>query len=346
MEKYGPRLRSPEGGTFHWSGSGLTLMTAMAPEDAFPDDQPSPGVQDLVQEIEEAGLETEEDIRAYLAQRVGDHNHTPLKGLGGISPAQAQALIEEGFDGDGYLRIAEDLSLDELETSGFLHNARLFLMRLQEMGGAKATTAGNLTRAFVGEMLEAMRLPPGYLEEIHRMNKVVNEEDAWILHVLRLNLEIAGLVKRRKGTFSITRKGRSMLSPESAGRLLAHLFSTYFGRFNLDYGRRISRGSGLQPIVPLFLWQTGFRAGAWISEAELARLVLPPKRDPESESRGDGWSGDALDFEYQILEPLKWFGLMEEKLKPQAVGGRYPSQDSILVKKTPLFDRFLRFEWD
>ena len=209
VEKYGSQLRSPEGGTFHWSGGGLTLMTAMAPEGAFPDDHPPPDVQDLAQEIEEAGLETEEDIRAFLAQRVGDYNRTPLEELGGISPAQAQALIEEGLDGDGLLRIAEDLSPDELETSDFLHNARLFLGRLEETRGVKATTAGNLTRAFVAEMLEAMRLPAGYLNDIHRMNKVVNEEDAWVLHVLRVNLEIAGLVKRRKGTFSITRKGRA-----------------------------------------------------------------------------------------------------------------------------------------
>jgi hypothetical protein len=346
VEKYGSRLRSPEGGSFHWSGSGLTLLTSVAPEGDFPDHQSPPDLQDLVQEIEEAGLEREEDIRAFLAQRVGDHNHTPLEGLGGISPAQAQALIEEGLDGDGLLRIAEDLSLDELVSSDLLQNARLFLGRLQETGGTKATVAGNLKRAFVGEMLEAMRLPPGYLEDVHRMNKVVNEEDAWLLHVLRVNLEIAGLVKLRKGTFSLTRKGRAMLPPESAGRLLAHLFRTFFGRFNLDYGRWISRGSGLQPVVPLLLWQTGFRAGAWISVAELARLVLPPKRDPESESPGEGWGGKAADFRYQILRPLKWFGLMEEKRKPEAVGERYPSQDSVLVRKTSLFDRFLRFTWD
>jgi len=346
VDKYGSRLRSPEGGSFHWSGNGLTLLTSVAPEGAFPDDRPPPDVQDLVQEIEEAGLEREEDIRALLAQRVGDYNHTPLEGLGGISPAQAQALIEEGLDGDGFLRIAEELSLDELVSSDFLHNARVFLGRLQETGGAKATTAGNLTRAFVGETLEAMRLPAGYLENIHRMNKVVNEQDAWLLHVLRVNLEIAGLVKRRKGTFSITRKGRAMLPPESAGRLLAHLFRTYFGRFNLDYGRRAIGGLGLQPVVPLLLWQTGYRTDAWISEAELPRLVLPPKPDPDSDSLDGGWRGDVVYFQNQILRPLKWFGLLEEKLKPEAAGDRYPSRDSILVRKTSLFDRFLQFMWD
>lgn len=51
-------------------------------------------------------------------------------------------------------------------------------------------------------------------------------------------------------------------------------------------------------------------------------------------------------FHNQILRPLKWFGLMEEKLKPEAVGERYRSQDIIVVKRTTLFDRSLRFIWD
>jgi hypothetical protein len=318
----------------------------MAPESTYADARPPLDLQDLAQEIEEAGLEEEEDVRAFLARRVGDYNRAPLEELGGISPAQAQALIEGGLDGDGPLRIAEDVSPEELAPADFLHNARLFLERLLETGGAKATRAGNLKRVLVGEMLEGMRLPDGYLDDIHRWNKVVNEEDAWLLHVLRVNLEIAGLVKFRKGTFSLTGRGRAILSPESTGLLFAHLFRTYFGRFNLDYGRRVSGSSGLQPVVPLLLWQTSFPAGAWISSAELARRVLPPQGDPESDSRRGGWSGEAADFQYQILRPLKWFGLMEEKRKPEAIGDRYPSQDSILVRKTPLFDRFLRFTWD
>lgn len=346
VEKYGSQLRSSEGGSFQWSGNGLRLVVSMAPEEAFSGDRPPPDIQDLVQEIQEAGLEREEDIRAFLDQRVGDYNRTPLEALGGISPAQAQALIEEGLQADGRLRIAQDLSFEETAPSDFLHNARLFLERLGETGGARATPAGNLKRAFVGEMLDAMRLPADYLKEIHRMNKVVNEEDAWLLHVLRVNLEVAGLVKLRKGAFSLTRRGHAMLPPAAAGPLLAHLFRTYFGRFNLAYGYGASNSSGLQPVVPLLLWQTSVRAGAWIPVSELARLVLPPRPDPESGIRGGRGSADAADYHYQILGPLERFGLMEEKRAPEAVGERYPSRDRILMRKTPLFDRFLRFVWE
>ncbi|MCJ7628124.1 MAG: hypothetical protein MUO50_07020, partial [Longimicrobiales bacterium] len=344
VEKYGPGLRSPEGGAFHWSGSGLTLLFAVAPEMDSSGDQPPPDLQGLFRGIEEAGLESEEEIQDFVAERVDGYNHTPLEGLAGLSPAQAQALIGGGVRGEGILRTNEALSAEELSTSDFLANARLLLERLDEAGGTKATVAGNLTRAFVKEMLEAMRFPPGYLEFLHRGNKVVNEEDAWPLHVLRVNLDVAGLIKLRKGTFSITKRGRSMLPPESAGRLYAHLFRSYFGKFNMDYRSRFGRSSGLQSAVPLLLWLLGGRAEKWISVTDLADLILPPR--PRGVEDEGGWRNDAANLHHQVLDPLVDFGLLEEKPKPEAAGERYPGLKNTLTRKTPLFDRFLRFVWD
>ena len=344
VEKYGPDLRSPEGGAFRWSGSGLTLLFAVPPEMDASGDQPPPDLQDLIRGIEEAGLESEEEIQDFVAERVDGYNHTPLEGLAGLSPAQAQALIEGGVKGEGILRTHEALSAEELSSSDFLANARVLLQRLDEAGGTKATVAGNLTRAFVKEMLEAMRFPPGYLEQLHRMNKVVNEEDVWPLHVLRVNLDVAGLIKLRKGTFSITKRGRSMLPPESAGRLYAHLFRSYFGKFNMDYRSRFGRSSGLQSAVPLLLWQLGARAEKWISVTDLADLILPPR--PRGAEDEGGWRNDAANLHHQVLDPLVDFGLLEEKPKPEAAGEKYPGLKNTLTRKTPLFDRFLRFVWD
>ena len=157
---------------------------------------------------------------------------------------------------------------------------------------------------------------------------------------------VAALIKLRKGTFSLTKQGRSMLPPESAGRLYAHLFRSYFGKFNLDYGSRFSRTSGLQSAVPLLLWQMGIRAEKWISVAELADLILPPRPHGASERPGVGRGEDAFDLRHQVLKPLRGFGLLEEQPRPEAAGERYPGLDDILVRKTPLFDRFIRFAWD
>jgi hypothetical protein len=344
-EEYGPRLRAPEGGVFTWTEGDLILTYAVAPDGELPRDSLAPGLPDLAEEIRQAGLETEEEIQAHLASRVGEYNATPQEELGGISPDQAQALIIEGMTGEGHLRFAEDLSLEELEASAFLANARLFLDRLAEAGGIQATQAGNLKRVFVAEILESMRLPDGYLERLHRGNRVVNEDDVWPLHVLRVNLEIAGLIKLRKGVFSITKRGRELAAPEAAGRLFAHLFRTYFGEFNLEYGSRGFAGPNLQPAVPILLWQIGVRAQNWISVGDLARLVLPGRSGASAPDEGSAWTREASDFEYMLLNPLRRFGLLEERQKGEAKGRRQ-TQESTQIRTTSLFKGFLRFDWD
>lgn len=344
-ESYGPRLRSPVGGVFTWTGEGLTLVYEVAPEMELLQDGPPPGLREVVEEIRELGLETEEEIEALVARSMGGYNATPQEVLGGISPDQAQTLMREGLKGGGPLRLAEGLCLEELEGSAFLGNARLFLHRLAETGGAGATTAGNLKRAFVAELLEVMRWREGYLEDLHRMNRVVNEDDAWPLHVLRVNLEIAGLVKLRKGTFSITKRGREMAAPQAAGRLNAHLFRCYFGDFNLEYGHGGHDGPSLQPAVPLLLWLIGVRARDWISVGELARLVLPGRPGDFAPDERPTWSGEAAGLEYKLLMPLSDFGVLERrKLGGEAERWRRTQEDT-QVRTTPLFEGFLDFDW-
>lgn len=341
-DQHGSRLRAPEGGVFIWFEGGLTLRYVVAPEG---EDEEALHPQDLLDEVREAGLETREEIEAHLARRVEGYNHTPQAALGGISPARAQALLTEGLAGEGSLRLAEDLLLEELETSDFLINARLFLEKLHEEGGSKATVAGNLKRAFVSEMLEGMRLREGYLENIHRRNLVVNENDAWPLHLLRVNLEIAGLIKLRKGSFSITRKGMKLRAPEAAGKLFAHLFRSYFSEFNIQYGERISDRPSLQPVVPLLLWQLRVRARDWITLTELSRLILPPGQDEENERFGAPWSEGAADLHRTVLEPLQEFGLLEERYEGETETW-FRSQGKIVVKTTDLFEKFFHFNWD
>ncbi|MFH1764780.1 MAG: hypothetical protein ABIF09_11365 [Gemmatimonadota bacterium] len=103
----------------------------------------------------------------------------------------------------------------------WLADARIFLSRLVETRGAPATAAGNLKRVFVADMLERMRL--------------------------------------RKGNFHLTKRGRELSDPGVVGRLFGHLFRTYFGDFNLEYGRRGPDLPSLQPAVPLLLWKIGVR---------------------------------------------------------------------------------------
>jgi len=343
-EKHGSRLRAPEGGIFSWAGDGLTLRYLSPPLEEPESGPLPPGFEDVMEKIRDGDLASDDEIRAALNRRMDEINATPQEELAGISPNQAVELMQRGFGEGSPLQLSESLPADELEGSAFLANARTFLTALVETDGTPATAAGNLKRAFVAEMVEQLRFEEGYLDELFRVNKVVNEEDVRTLHVLRVNLEVGGLLKRRKGRFSLTRKGKELAKPDQVGRLFAHLFRTYFGEFNIAYGSRGAEEPTLQRAVPILLWQIGARAREWISLRDLAVQILPRRPDmpPPEESRR--WWPEESSLHWWVLRPLKGFGLLEERdHAPTTPPPRRPQE--IEFRTTSLYGAFLRFDW-
>jgi hypothetical protein len=342
--KHGSRLRAPEGGIFSWTGEGLTLRYINPPVEAPEPGPLPPGFEDVLERIRDGDLTSDAEIQAALNRRMDGLNDTPQKELAGISPNQAADLIRGSFGENSPLQLSESLTAEELAGSAFLANARTFLSALLETDGTPATAAGNLKRAFVADMLETMRFEDGYLDDLFRMNKVVNEEDVGTLHVLRVNLEVGGLLKRRKGRFALTRKGKALAKPEETGHLFAHLFRTYFGEFNIAYRSRGPDDFSLQRAVPLLLWQIGARAQEWISLRELALRILPRSPSTPPSDEGPRWWPEESDLHWWVLRPLKEFGLLEMRdLRPEDTWHRRPQE--IQLRTTSLFQAFLRFEW-
>jgi hypothetical protein len=117
-----------------------------------------------------------------------------------LSRPQIARLLQDDWSGGGVVRLRQDLVLEQVDAAPTLHNARAFLALLAEEDGLGATQSGNLNRAAVGLLLERLRWPEGYLEELHRYNKVIDERDAWMLHRLRVLRPLSGfgLVEERE----------------------------------------------------------------------------------------------------------------------------------------------------
>lgn len=297
-------------------------------------------LDEVLAELRSGAFRSEEEANTYLAARVAGYNAGPRNELSGLSPAQAQAVLDGQWD-DGPLRLSDDLTLDELGRADFLHNARTLLMAVDDRGGVPATAAGNLKRAFVADMLGAMRWPEDWLELVRKVNKVVNEQDVELLHELRVVLEVGGLLRRRKGRFSVTARGRDLLPDKAAGRLMAHLFRTFFRDYNIGYGGRGPDTDPIQYGVPLFLARLPREAADWVDRRRLARTLLPPHLtppDPEAEHRGLG-IGDIRSIQVSVhfLQPLGLFGLLEER----STGDPIPLLGKVEVRVAPLFRRFI-----
>jgi hypothetical protein len=86
-------------------------------------------------------------------------------------PFLRSLLFADWESPDSPLRLNADLKSADLADAEFFLNARLFLVALAEEDGAPATAAGNLTRVFVGQMFDHLKLPQPSRDSIRRSAK-------------------------------------------------------------------------------------------------------------------------------------------------------------------------------
>lgn len=286
--------------------------------------------------LDEALPPTEMDA---LDARIAAAFARPDPALGGLSAPAVYRLLTDDWEGPGsVVELDDSLTLTELAGARLLENGRRFLAALVEGEGARATATGNLGRAFVGRMLEDLRWPAGYLERVRRVNKIINEHDVMSIHILRVLLQVSGLIQRRKGVFHATRRGKELWAEEGAGKLYARLFRIHFREFNLAYLDRLPAGSMFQQTIAYSLFRFVRLEARWSRPDEMVEdLVLPAVR---AAMPPDGhFNRAAALLEWRLLDPLVDFGLAEKR----AVPSEHPFLERRIYRKTPLADRFPRF---
>ena len=120
-----------------------------------------------------------------------------------LKRASIDTLLNEPSSENAALRLAADLTADEIALSPVARNA-LILLREASGRGLKLTLAGNLPRATVAAMEEAMTWPGHDPADPRRYRRVLNEADFRQLHFLRTAAETAGLAERERGRLRVT----------------------------------------------------------------------------------------------------------------------------------------------
>ncbi|MDO8501138.1 MAG: hypothetical protein Q7S20_04785 [Gemmatimonadaceae bacterium] len=297
-------------------------------------------LQEVVLELRRRTFRDMSEAQAFVDARMAAYNDAGQEGLEGLSPNQMRSLLDvDWFNGQG-LRLATDLSLDDLSHSRFLFNVRALLLALRDDGPAPATQAGNLSRAFVRTMLERLRWEGASGDELNQSARTLNEADVWPLHVSRLVATLAGLVVRRKG-FRISARGKLLLRDSRAGELHAALFNAYYKKLNLAYTDTLREQPRLQSDIAFSLWVVRGMARNWVSEKELSRRVWRPEMTVPADRESPPWFDEAAwRASAWLVRPLEWFGLLEVREVP----GESTYAERVEVRKTPVFDRFLHFQ--
>jgi hypothetical protein len=243
-------------------------------------------------------------------------------------------------DPSGPLRLNRGLSSGDLQKAGFFHNTRQFLLALQEQEGTAATATENLNRVFVRHMLDRLALSPVQRQNILEMNKVINEQDLWVLHLSRLVSEISGLIARRSKLFKLTRQGAALLTEDRAGDLYHTLFIAYFRKFDLRYDFNLRDVPGIQQSMAAILWRLGDVLEDWRPVRGLTPQVLLPRVLQQlHEAMVSQYDQEEWILSGYVLRPLQDFGLIESRSKSDWPG--VTEKDSIRL--TPLWKKFISF---
>lgn len=261
--------------------------------------------------------------------------------LGGVVPAWTlldpksfEALYLRSQPDHGPLRLAVNVLPD---ASPVIQNALLLLREASSGPGLKLTETGNLARSVVAEMIDRLVWPSFDKEMLFSVCKVINEPDFLPLHFLHHLLRAAKLARRHRGFLKPSRLAYSVIDEPRSQGLQGYLFDVAFWQLDLTISRGNLRPGWPQDHIGIILWSLSVAANDWQPGKRLARLCTVPD-DGVVESPLD--RGSAV-FEYDILRPLMWFGLIEDD---RQLTGQTDILHKHRYRKTALFDQFLSFD--
>lgn len=213
-----------------------------------------------------------------------------------------------------------------------------FLRVLEERGPVRLTAKGNLPVKLVKELFYERGYD--YAQAEWRVTEVHREADAWFLEELHDLVRLTGLIKKRKGRLSLTKKGERFLRATSTENYYT-LFWDYLITYNMGY----EQGDG---PLPHFLYryllalladfggkerEIGFYADKLIN---IYPLLLV---GDESEEHERYWFKYGL-YARIMQRPFAEFGLVETRSERSSGGMR----EKFFVQKTPFFDHvFVRW---
>jgi len=184
-----------------------------------------------------------DEANAVLAEISNRRNHEPLKDFCGLSPAHMMAFIHNPFDSADIIEFPVQL---ENEPSG-ARIAVIFLLLAAEIGeaGVKTTVKGNLPRKVVRAIAEAEMSPEHFAEYVRYM-PLQSETNYKNLNITRIVAQQAGLIRKVKGTFTLTKICQKMLAKDGMRSIYPRLLRTYVEKYNWQYRDLYSRFVFLQ----------------------------------------------------------------------------------------------------
>ncbi len=199
-------------------------------------------------------------------------NATPNQDLAGLSPNALAELLEDPFEATDVLVFADVLSRPPRAP---VVTVLTPLFETLVDGPAKATASGYLPRALSVAIEERAFAQHGASPFDVLRPKVTSESAFMGLHVARLVATFAGLIRKYRGAFQLTRKGRTLFERRGMAGVYPELLRAFTTRLEWSSLDGYPRASILQAsfafsLVLLLRYGRTPRPGAFYAERWLA----------------------------------------------------------------------------
>jgi SEC-C motif-containing protein len=309
-----------------------------------PGDRESRGsAQVIADKIAEAAaeqpFESLEEINAFTAQLANERNQWALAEFCGLSPEQMTQVLYKPFDSPQAIQFSTDI-----EPSSDVRIMRIFRALVEAIGesGLKPTATGNLPLKFCKAF--AQELSEGDDDDRNsylRYGGIRSETDFEELHSTRLVAELAGLVRKYRGKFVLTRKCREMLAKQESGRLYFELFKAYATKFNWAYRdgypeAEIVQRSFLYTLFLLTFFGDTEHSQQFYENKFITAFPMVLEAFPDTSYSSTEKQARRVYFLRALDRFAAFFGLAELGLESEEL---YRSR--YVVRQTTLLDRFL-----
>ena len=309
-------------------------------------DPQQPGLaQSILDEITEAVAEqpvsTLDELNAFASQVMNQRNRSGLAEFCGLTPDQMSCMLYAPFTSPETVYFSTGMRPDT--NTGVM---RVFITLVEAIGesGLKATATGNLPLKFCKALAQQLR------EEkdengtwLLRIGGIRSEKDLEVLHCTRLVAQLAGLIRKYRGKFVLTRKCRDMLASEDYGSLYFELFKAYSTKFNWGYRdaypeANIVQLSFLYTLFLLVKYGDVQRSQKFYEDKFLTAFPMALEMFPETTYSSAEEGARRCYFLRSLDRFAHFFGLAELKLESQELIRR-----SYVIGKSALLDRFVAF---
>ncbi|MEX0624210.1 MAG: SEC-C domain-containing protein [Saccharospirillum sp.] len=209
--------------------------------------------------LEKQEFNSLEEAQSFVAQLTQQQNQRSIDDFQGLSPEQIHWMLNQPFDSPSLVRFPE--VLDTQPTAPILQLFNLLTETIGEQG-LKPTAKGNLPRNFCREAALTYWGEQEYQRRT-RFSGINREDDFYDLHITRIVAELAGLIRKYKGKFILSRECRQLLAKGGLAAVYPRLFRAHVEEFNWAYRSGIDELRFIQHAWPFTLYMLRRHGDTW-----------------------------------------------------------------------------------